>query len=87
MWWVAEIKKAACKLVYRPLLGIKMLYANQPMAKPMRKAPLASKMLNTVRTNHPPPKSQKRIGMRVANMHGMLPEKNNTLLMLVTAAM
>ena len=60
-----------------------MLYANQPMAKPMRKATLASKMLNTVRTNHTTTKCQKRIGMRVANMHGMLPEKNNTLLMLV----
>ena len=87
MCWVAEIKKAACKIVYRPLLGIKTLYANQPMAKPMRKATLASKMLNTVRTNHTTTKCQKRIGMRVANMHGMLPEKNNTLLMLVTAAM
>ena len=73
--------------IYRPHDIDKMIYANQPMAKPTRKAPLANKMLNTVRTNHTTTKCQKRIGMRVANMHGMLPEKNNTLLMLVTAAM
>ena len=73
--------------IYRPHRIDKMIYANQHMAKPMRKATLANKMLNTVRTNHTTTKCQKRIGMRVANMHGMLPEKNNTLLMLVTAAM
>ena len=72
---------------YRPYDIDEVIYANQPMAKPMRKAMLANKILKTVRTNHTTTKCQKRIGMRVANMHGMLPEKNNTLLMLVTAAM
>ena len=56
------------------------------MAKPKRKAMLAKMMLSTVLTNQMMSKCQNRIGMRVANMHGMLPEKNNTLLMLVTAA-
>ena len=73
--------------IYRPHDSDEVIYANQPIAKPTRKATLANKILKAVRTNHTTIKCQKRIGMRVANMHGMLPEKNNTLLMLVTAAM